>query len=317
MTPLLRMAAVDFLNPAPLMWNFEHPPQDAVLEIGYEIERMSPSDCAAALAEGRADIGLLPVGAYATIPGLAIVPGCAIASLGAIRSLLLVFRADNSVPERNADPGTRIPGGPSDEADLDPPTVNELARIHTVALDTASRTTALYTQVLFRRFWRHKPRFVPHAPALDAMLEIADAAVLIGDPALLALRDRNVRQARTGERLCYLDLGAAWKQATSTPWISAFWAIRKAGAANLTRDERAQVLTDLTESRDAGLHHIPELVREWAPRLGLSPATVEHYLTHNIYYYLDTPVIAGLQRFYREAHALDLLPSPPRLEWFT
>ena len=297
--PLFRLAAIDFLNPAPLMWNFEHPPLAGRLAERYAIERMTPAECAVSLAEGTADVGLIPIGAYATIPGLAVVPGCAIASLGAIRSLVLVMRGE----------------GGGEEPDLEPSSAAELARIGTVALDTASRTTALYTQILFRRFWGRTPRFVPHAPDLDAMLRAADAAVLIGDPALYALRDRAEREARTGERLRYVDLGAAWQRATGTAWVSAFWAVRQAGLVGVSAAERDAMAEDFEQSRDAGLAHIPELVAEWAPRLNLSPATVQTYLSRNIHYHLDARAIAGLERFFAEAHALRLVPSLPRLVW--
>ena len=308
MRPLLRMAAVDYLNPAPLMWNFEHAPNADALEERYAIERMTPAACAGALGSGEADLGLIPIGAYAALPGLAVVPGCAIASLGAIRSLLLVYRSAG---------GTGTDQKHDQEPDLQPPDSGELARITTVALDASSRTTALYTQILFRRFWGCAPRFVTHAPELDGMLRVADAAVVIGDPALLLLRDRAARFARTGERLRYLDLGHAWRQATGTPWVSAVWAVREAGVHSLTHVERTAVMDDLQRSRDAGLRHLPELVSEWAPRLGLQPAIVERYLSRNIYYHLDEPVIAGAERFFAEAHALGLLPERPSLRWFS
>ncbi len=326
----LRMAAIDFLNPAPLMWNFEHPPADAELLTRYRIDRMTPAACAAALESGQADLGLIPIGAYAAIPDLAVVPGCAIASLGAIRSLLLVIRSDKAertgkTPgEKSSDRPGLEPSFEADqepdlkadqEPDFDPPTATELNRIRTVALDTASRTTALYTQILFRRFWGHTPVFLPHPPALDAMLASADAALLIGDPALYALRDRAARFKRTGEPLRYLDLGHLWRQATGTAWVSAFWAIRHKAAATHSPGERAALASDLKASRDAGLSHIPQLVAEWAPRLSLSPQTVETYLTRNIHYALDDAAIAGVERFFAEAHALNLIPSLPRINW--
>ncbi len=302
MTQLLRMAAIDFLNPAPLMWNFEHPPEAAWLRERYSIHRMTPAACAAALASGEADLGLIPIGAYATTPGLLVVPGCAIASLGAIRSLLLVLRTD-AAPQTGEEP------------DLDPPSPAELARIRSVALDSASRTTALYTQILFRRFWGRQPRFFEHLPDLDAMLAAADAALLIGDPALHALRDRDARYRRTGERLRYLDLGHLWHTATGTAWVSAFWAVRAESYQALSQSERAILSGDLLRSRDAGLAHIPELAREWAPRLGLGEETITAYLSRNIHYTLDASAIAGVERFFTEAHALALLPSLPRLSW--
>ncbi len=75
-------------------------------------------------------------------------------------------------------------------------------------------------------------------------------------------------------------------------------------------------MNDLQASRDAGLRHLPELVQEWAPRLGLRSEIVKQYLSRNIYYYLDEPVIAGVERLFTEAHALQLLPARPTLRWF-
>lgn len=307
MRPLLRIAAIDFLNPAPLMWNFERAPTAQELEQRYAIERMSPAACAQSLAQGNADIGLIPIGAFATTPGLVVVPGCAIASLGSIRSLLLVVRAapDEAVPP------PALPGDP----DLLPPTPAELAGIRSVALDSSSRTSALYTQILFRRFWQHTPSFTAHPPQLEGMLATADAALLIGDTALHALRDRELRQQRTGERLRYLDLGHLWRLATGTAWVSAFWAARSQGVAGLSVAEREQVATDFLDSRNAGLAHISELVAEWAPRLGLDRLVVHHYLTRNIHYLLDDAAIVGVQRFFAEAAALALIPAVPALEW--
>ena len=75
------------------MWDFEHPPLDDALKKRYRIDRMTPSECAARLADGRADIGLIPIASLATAPGLQILPGCTIASKGRVRSLILVHRA--------------------------------------------------------------------------------------------------------------------------------------------------------------------------------------------------------------------------------
>src|SRR5690348_8082315 len=60
----LRISAISYLNTAPLMWDFEHGPIGREFEISYT----SPSQCAAALREGSADIGIIPAAAYATIP---------------------------------------------------------------------------------------------------------------------------------------------------------------------------------------------------------------------------------------------------------
>ena len=54
--PGLRISAISFLNTAPLMWDFERGAAGQHFEIDYTI----PSQCAAALASNRADIGIIP-----------------------------------------------------------------------------------------------------------------------------------------------------------------------------------------------------------------------------------------------------------------
>ena len=61
------MAAIHFLNPAPLMWDFEHEPRRSDLRERYQIGYTTPSRCARELAAGEADIGLVPVAAAASI----------------------------------------------------------------------------------------------------------------------------------------------------------------------------------------------------------------------------------------------------------
>ena len=70
------------------MWDFEHGSAGAHFEIAYTI----PSKCAAALAEDRADIGIIPAVTYAEIPSLVILPRIAIAAKDYVRSILLVSK---------------------------------------------------------------------------------------------------------------------------------------------------------------------------------------------------------------------------------
>jgi chorismate dehydratase len=278
----LRLAAIDFLNPAPLMWDFEHEPGKSQLAHRYDIGYSTPSRCAEELFTGYADIGLVPAAAYAIDPSMLIVPGCAIASKGLIRSIILVTRES----------------GP------------EAAR--TVATDTSSLTSAAYTEILFRKYWNPAAKFVPFAPHLDAMLDLADAALLIGDPALLALEDSQSRLDRTGETLLYHDLGHEWMSRTGVPWVSAFWAVRSEviQSANVSPDA---LIADFATSRDHGLSHIEDLVTEWSGRIALPASTIRTYLTENIHYTLDDACMEGLRTFYRYAAEYSVLPSVPEL----
>jgi chorismate dehydratase len=143
------ISAISYLNTAPLMWDFEH----GLAPEGFEISYTIPSQCARELQNGKADIGIIPSAAYASIPGLSIIPGVAIASKRAVRSILLVSQK------------------PIDE-------------IRTVALDNSSLTSVALTRVLFEKHWGGAREFSSDAPNLDSMLSEHDAALLIGDPAL-------------------------------------------------------------------------------------------------------------------------------------
>jgi chorismate dehydratase len=147
----LRISAISYLNTAPLMWDFEH--GDSPARNAFDISYTLPSLCAASLRDRLADIGIIPAAAYASIPDLAILPGVAIASRRAVRSILLV---------------SRVP----------------LEKIRTVALDTSSMTSVALLKVLFAKWWGGERRFTAMAPDIEQMLKVNDAGLVIGDPAL-------------------------------------------------------------------------------------------------------------------------------------
>lgn len=266
------------------MWDFEHSPARDRLAERYEIAYTTPADCARQLVSGQADLGLVPVAAYATTPSLRIVPGCAIASLDDVRSILLVVRP-----------------------------IGGVAAVRRVAVDTSSLTSYAYTRILFQKFWKVSAEFIQHPPDLESMLAAADAAMLIGDPALLALESREARYLRTGEKLLYIDLAHEWRRLTGRPWVSAFWALR-AQAIDETGLPPQTLIEDLQFSRDHGLNHIEELAVEWSARIPLSPEAIRSYLRGNIHYFLDEPCLAGLEAFYRYAHECGVLPAAPPLD---
>jgi chorismate dehydratase len=140
------------------------------------------------------------------------------------------------------------------------------------------------------------------------MLRVADAALLIGDPALLALEDKDARLERTGQQLLYLDLAHEWHEFTGLPWVSAFWAVRS-GAFEETGTSAAGLVRDLQASRDNGLEHLDDLAEEWSTRIEVPRETIRFYLTNNIHYILDDACLRGLDTFYRLAAECGALPK--------
>jgi chorismate dehydratase len=168
----LRISAISYLNTAPLMWDFEHDTHplgklgassfakgakgwDQHFDISYTL----PSACACALAEGTADIGIIPAAAYTQIPGLRVLPDVAIASRRAVRSILLV---------------SKLP----------------VEQVRRIALDTSSMTSVALTKLIFEKWLGGGRTFTPMAPDVDRMLATHDAGLVIGDPALKIDRSR-------------------------------------------------------------------------------------------------------------------------------
>jgi chorismate dehydratase len=279
---MLRVAAINFLNPAPLMWDFEHPPRAAELAERYTLHYTQPSLCAAELLAGRADLGLIPIAALT--PELAIVPGCTIASLNEVRSIQLIVKQPYT-----------------------------LDTVRIVAADTASRSSLAYAEILFRKFLGIQPTFVPSAADPVAMLQQADAAILIGDPALLALEAREEIERSVGA--CqWFDIAHEWHARTGLPWVAAVWAVRPE-ALNGTALTPARLTEELGLSRDHGLAHIEDLVEQWTPRIPIPAATIRHYLTRNIYYHLDSDCIRAVERFRQYAAEAGILPPLPGLRF--
>jgi chorismate dehydratase len=151
----LRISAISYLNTAPLMWDFEHSKAGREFEISYTV----PSLCAKALAEGSADIGIIPAAAYTQISGLQVLPDVAIASRRAVRSILLV---------------SQIP----------------VELVRTVALDTSSMTSVALTKILFEKWMGGGRTYRAMEPDIEKMLDECDAGLLIGDPALRVDRQK-------------------------------------------------------------------------------------------------------------------------------
>ncbi len=276
-TNRLRVAAISFLNPAPLLWNFEHEPVAAELRTRYDVRYTLPSMCAAQLAGGEADLGLIPIAALPTLPDVRAVPGCTIASLHAVRSIQLVLR-----------PGV------------------SLENIATVAADAASRSSAAYVRILLQQFHGNQPLFHEQPADLQSMLQEHDAALLIGDPALLALEDRD-RAGRFAD-CTWIDVATWWREHTGLPWVAAVWAVRTEGLRRCGISAEA-LTTDLVESRDAGLQHREDLVAEWLPRVALPEETIRTYLSKNIHYTLDADCLQAMHRFYELGAACGVLPE--------
>ncbi|MCS7038223.1 MAG: menaquinone biosynthesis protein [Anaerolineae bacterium] len=260
MTRPLTLGVIDYLNVEPLYYRLEE--RLAGREVAFV--RGVPTALNRALAAGEIDLAPISAIAAAQLADrVAILPDLAIATIGAVKTVLLFsWMAD----PRELD-GVRI------------------------ALSDESATSAELVKILAREFWRVQPRYSVEPQNLELMLRRAAAALLIGDGALVESAHRRDIPGR-GQPYVF-DLGDEWLKWTGLPFVFALWAARRA-ALPLIRE--LGVVEALYESKVEGLAHIPAIARAYAPRLGLPPGVLSKYL-YDLRYDLTPADRAGLLTF--------------------
>jgi chorismate dehydratase len=246
-----KIGAVSYLNTVPLIWGMLHGPEREQVQLSFAI----PSVCSSQVEQGTVDIGLVPV---AEIPrqGLEIVPGVGITCRGAVRSILLISRV-------------------------------RWREVRTLAVDLGSRTSVELARVILRERYGVEPRIIQHEPNLERMLSTADAALIIGDPAL----------GITPEELPfeYLDLGAEWFAETGLPMVFAAWA----GKPGIPIESLQRITNG---SYEFGKARIDTIVEQESRTRQISKQLANRYLRDHISFELGPDEHRGLQVFFELAN---------------
>jgi chorismate dehydratase len=259
----IRIGAVSYLNARPLSKGLERSPDR--FDVRYDL----PSRCASLLHAGAIDLGLIPSieylgGDYRVVPGVGVVSDGPVASVA-------VF--------------TRVP----------------VSAIRSLALDTSSRTSVALIKVLCARHFQIAPSFVTAGPDLAAMVSVADAALLIGEPALLADFERHGLQK--------IDLGAAWKAMTGLPFVYAFWA----GTPGVLTGDDVQAIQ---HARDEGRRDSAQVAAEYFAGDPERQALGAAYLRESIRYDVGARERAALDRFFGLAAEIGASPAARPLRFY-
>jgi chorismate dehydratase len=251
-----KVSVVQYLNTAPLVWGMVKGEQRGK----YDLEFTVPSACADAVRQHKADVGIVPSIEYQRMERAQIIAGISIASKGEVKSVLLLSK-------------------------------KPIEKIQSIAADNSSRTSAALVRIVMRKFYSRFVNITPSAPKPDAMLKRADAALIIGDPALTY--DGSIAEV--------YDLAAEWKKFTGLPFVFAVWAGHEDAMLSHYRK-------DFELSREYGLAHVDEIAAEYSPKLKMTPQALKVYLTQNIDYSLDEGNRKGLREFYRLARETGIIP---------
>lgn len=252
----MRIGSVPYLNASPLTAWFRSP---AGRESGVEVVTDVPSQLARLVRKGDLTCALVSSIELFRHPDWGAVADIAIASTGKVLSVRLFCK----VP---------------------------LDKVRSVALDTSSLTSSALVQVLFARWWQRKPEYIPAAPDLQAMLNRADSALLIGDKGMLA----------RAEGLYVFDLGEEWFNWTGLPFVWALWLGRR-------EHLHPRLVEVLVTARAWGLEHIDQVIRVETARLGAEEHLVRHYLCDIMQYQMTPAHEEALARFQEECRKLGLV----------
>jgi chorismate dehydratase len=276
-----KISIVRYLNAAPLAWGILEGQQAA----DFETVLSTPAECADQLSAGTVDIGLIPSIEFQRIKGSKIVAGPVIACRHRVRSVLLISN-------------------------------KPLWEIKTVASDSSSRTSVVLARILLDEFNHVRPEFRTTEPNLETMLAKADAAVIIGDPALKFMEANEQPNAEkqkallklSPEPLFVFDMVERWKVLTGLPFVFAFWASRP-GFQN------GNTTHLLKASRDFGVANTTTIAERYSQTLSIRKEYLQEYLDRTVSYFMDSECAAGLQLFYEKAAHIGAIPSPRTLEF--
>jgi chorismate dehydratase len=208
------------------------------------------------------EIAAAPVSAFACFanPDLLVCPGICIAADGPVHSVLLL---------------SKMP-------------IEDIERI---ALDTSSLSAANMLRIILDEAYGLRPEFVRAAPDVPQMLARCDAALVIGDPAMLYQKND----------LIVMDIAEEWVAMTGLPAVFAVWAGKGIGPT---------LVDILYESRTKGLGMIHEIARIESARLNLPFEVCDEYLSDIMIYNMGDREQMGFELFRDKAIRHGLVESP-------
>ncbi|MHB9129794.1 MAG: menaquinone biosynthetic enzyme MqnA/MqnD family protein [Armatimonadota bacterium] len=244
----MKLGSVPYLNARPLVDWLDRHPRPAV-ELSYAV----PSVLIAQLQAGAIDIAMASTFAVIEHPDLHLLPGIGVTAAKAAWSVRLLSRT-------------------------------AISDIRTLALDACSRSTNALARIILADRYGVTPECVELPPDRDAMLSIADAAVLIGD---IGLRVH-------GDGFIDLDLGQEWWELTHLPFFFAGWVARDP-------EQLSRATPLLFDALQHGLARLDDIADEEALRLAIPRDRCYRYLAEVMRYYAGEAEHAGLAEFRRRA----------------
>ncbi len=172
------------MNAKPLTFALEN----GLVEHGFDIKLMPPSDLSTMLSSKEIDVGLIPVAEFLRRKSYSAVPGISISSFGKVDSVVLLSKAG-------------------------------LQNIKRVAVDRRSQSSTALLRIILETFQNMSPVYLPRSADGDFLKDV-DAGMIIGDNGLEAA------YSPPGGYDVY-DLGEIWTAETGLPFVYAVFAVNE------------------------------------------------------------------------------------------
>ncbi|WP_418790460.1 menaquinone biosynthetic enzyme MqnA/MqnD family protein [Phosphitispora sp. TUW77] len=272
----IRLGYIDYINCLPVYYAIEQ----GQVPVAAEMVKGPPTKLNKMFINGKLDITPISSIEFARNSETAVIlPEISISADGAVESILLF---------------SKVP-------------VTELDGLK-VSLPTSSATSVVLLKILFEHYYHVEVQYSLKEPNLKKMLRYSDAALLIGDDALLA---REAVGKQGGESLYITDLGSAWKEFTGHRMIYALWVInRKFIEAH--PEEVESISNAFIKAKEYGFANIPALIDKAHEKTGLPQNVLKEYFD-TIKYGFGEEEQKALLTFYDYAYKSGLIEERVKL----
>ncbi|WP_211745016.1 menaquinone biosynthesis protein [Paenibacillus sp. Marseille-Q4541] len=266
------LGKISYTNAWPVFHYFDSEKLTHPVEVVTEV----PAVLNKRIHEGTLDLSAMSSFAYGLeSERLLILPDVSVSSRGEVKSILLFSK--KKIEE--------IDGG-------------------TIALTNTSATSVNLLKILMMKFYEINPQYVTVEPDLSSMMEVADAALLIGDHA--------IRASWTDHGYYVYDLGERWYHFTNQSMTFAVWAV----SADYAEDN-SEIVQEITNafkaSKTRSLEELTPVVEAAEQQIGGTKSYWYDYF-QNLCYDFGENELQGLQLYFRYAHELGLMAHEVRLD---
>jgi chorismate dehydratase len=265
----IRIGRIDYTNVWPIFYHFAAERFAGKAELVQQV----PAGLNRAMAEGSVAMGPISSFAYGEHDNeYLLFPDLSVSAWGKVNSILLFHRK----------PLAEIAGG-------------------RIALVNTSATSINLLKIILEYFYKGKPDYFSHPPALEEMMEQADGALLIGDDA--------IRASWRDHGYLVTDLGEEWNRLTGH-WMSfAVWAMRE-DVAEAHPALIREIYESFVESKIKGLSDPSGMIGHAVSTIGGTEQYWEQYFGQ-LTYDFGAPQWEGLDYYFKLATELGLLKKRP------